>query len=33
MHHDEIPPGTLCPSILKALAWGGEPHGYEIAKR
>jgi len=31
MHHDEIPPGTLYLLILKALARGGELHGYEIA--
>jgi transcriptional regulator len=31
MHHDEIPPGTLYLLILKALARGGEMHGYEIA--
>ncbi len=31
MHQDEIPPGTLCLLILKALARGGELHGYEIA--
>jgi transcriptional regulator len=31
MHKDEIPPGTLCLLILKALARGGELHGYEIA--
>jgi len=27
----EIPPGTLCLLILKALLRGGELHGYEIA--
>jgi PadR family transcriptional regulator PadR len=32
MHQDEIPPGTLYLLILKALARGGELHGYEIAK-
>jgi len=31
MHQDEIPPGTLYLLILKALARGGEMHGYEIA--
>jgi PadR family transcriptional regulator, regulatory protein PadR len=31
MHQDEIPPGTLYLLILKALARGGELHGYEIA--
>jgi len=31
MHRDEIPPGTLYLTILKALARGGELHGYEIA--
>ena len=31
MHYDEIPPGTLYLLILKALARGGELHGYEIA--
>lgn len=31
MHRNEIPPGTLCLLILKALARGGELHGYEIA--
>jgi transcriptional regulator len=31
MRKDEIPPGTLCLLILKALARGGELHGYEIA--
>jgi PadR family transcriptional regulator, regulatory protein PadR len=31
MHQDEIPPGTLCLLILKALTRGGELHGYEIA--
>ena len=31
MHQDEIPPGTLDLLILKALARGGELHGYEIA--
>ena len=31
MHKDEIPPGTLCLLILKALARHGELHGYEIA--
>lgn len=31
IHHDEIPPGTLYFLILKALARGGEMHGYEIA--
>ena len=31
MHRDEIPPGTLHLTILKALARGGELHGYEIA--
>jgi PadR family transcriptional regulator PadR len=32
MHKDEIPPGTLYLLILKALARGGELHGYEIAR-
>lgn len=32
MHQDEIPPGTLYLLILKALARGGELHGYEIAR-
>jgi len=31
MHQDEIPPGTLYLLMLKALARGGEMHGYEIA--
>ena len=31
MHQNEIPPGTLYLLILKALARGGELHGYEIA--
>ena len=31
MHPNEIPPGTLYLLILKALARGGELHGYEIA--
>ncbi|MGO8735863.1 MAG: PadR family transcriptional regulator [Terriglobia bacterium] len=31
MHQDEIPPGTLYMLILKALARGGELHGYEMA--
>jgi PadR family transcriptional regulator, regulatory protein PadR len=31
MYKDEIPPGTLCLLILKALARHGELHGYEIA--
>jgi transcriptional regulator len=31
MHKDEIPPGTLCLLILKALARSDELHGYEIA--
>ena len=31
MHKDEIPPGTLCLLILKALARSSEMHGYEIA--
>ena len=31
MHQDEIPPGTLYLLILKALARGGELHGFEIA--
>jgi transcriptional regulator len=31
LHQDEIPPGTLYLLILKALARGGELHGYEIA--
>ena len=31
MNRDEIPPGTLYLLILKALARGGELHGYEIA--
>jgi len=31
MRPDEIPPGTLCLLILKALARHGELHGYEIA--
>jgi len=31
MHQNEIPPGTLCLLILKALGRGGELHGYEIA--
>ena len=31
MHEHEIPPGTLYLLILKALARGGELHGYEIA--
>ena len=33
MHHDQNPPGTLHPLIFKALARGGELHGYEIAKQ
>ena len=32
MHKDEIPPGTLYLLILKALTWGKELHGYEIAR-
>ena len=32
MHQDEIPPGTLYLLILKALARGGELHGYEIVR-
>jgi PadR family transcriptional regulator len=32
MHQDEIPPGTLYLLILKALARGGELHGFEIAR-
>lgn len=32
MRQDEIPPGTLYLRILKALARGGELHGYEIAR-
>jgi PadR family transcriptional regulator len=31
MRQNEIPPGTLYLLILKALARGGELHGYEIA--
>src|SRR5260370_37497130 len=31
MHQDEMRPGTLYLLILKALAPGGELHGYEIA--
>ena len=31
MHQNEIPPGTLYLLILKALARGGQLHGYEIA--
>jgi len=31
LHQNEIPPGTLYLLILKALARGGELHGYEIA--
>ncbi len=31
MHKNEIPPGTLCLLILKALSRHGELHGYEIA--
>jgi PadR family transcriptional regulator PadR len=31
MRQDEIPPGTLYLLILKALARGGEMHGYQIA--
>src|SRR5215471_9711407 len=30
-HRDEIPPGTLDMLILKALARGGELHGFQIA--
>jgi PadR family transcriptional regulator len=32
MYKDGIPPGTLHLLILKALARGGELHGYEIAR-
>jgi PadR family transcriptional regulator PadR len=31
LQRDEIPPGTLYMLILRALARGGEMHGYEIA--
>jgi len=31
LHQNEIPPGTLYLLILKALARGGQLHGYEIA--
>jgi PadR family transcriptional regulator len=31
VHQDQIPPGTLCLLILKALARHGELHGFEIA--
>jgi PadR family transcriptional regulator PadR len=32
MHQDEVLPGTLYLLILKALARGGELHGYEITR-